>query len=91
MADHLHDLNAMRDAWSHLDEEAKIRFIHELYTVCGFDICVFGHDDTRQASEVSNATAAQRAEALLRTIGKWVDSPSKSACQPGISETVGKA
>jgi hypothetical protein len=68
--DYLHDLNAMHDAEKTLDFEQSELFEDELCDVtfkdndglenplpCRFSVC--------------HATAAQRAEAFLKTIGKW--------------------
>ena len=64
-----HDLNAAHDAIMGLPKHGDISrdgFIRELQLVTGsnenwMDACI-------------NATAAQRAEAFLRTIGKWKES-----------------
>jgi len=71
--DYCNDLNAMNEAMSAFDYEQAERFVDELRAIverdergvenpCPFDF------------EVINATPRQRAEAFLRTIGKWEDS-----------------
>jgi len=74
--DYLNDLNAMHEAEKTLDFEQSELFEDELCDVtfkdndglenplpCRFSVC--------------HATAAQRAEAFLRTIGKWTTNPNE--------------
>ncbi len=68
-----HDLNAMHEAEKFLKlENGSIRtYLYELEKVC-----VVSGDDVRnrlQQLKYVSATASQRAEALLRTIGKLKD------------------
>jgi len=63
--DYLNDLNAMHEAELLLNNEQAGEFERVLRRVC------FG----LSYRNVISATAAQRAEALLRTIGKWVEEP----------------
>ena len=58
--DFLHDLNAMHEAEKTLTDKAHEEFRLNLYDVIG--------DDSRL---IVSSTASQRAEAFLRTIGKW--------------------
>lgn len=58
--DYLHDLNAMNEAVSSQPYSVKKAMRYWLQTLC----------DEMTAHE---ATASQRAEAFLRTIGKWSD------------------
>ena len=58
--DYLNDLNAMHEAEKTLTDKAHEEFRLNLYEVLG--------DDSRL---IVSSTAAQRAEAFLRTIGKW--------------------
>lgn len=61
------DLNAMHEAENALKDEQKFPYMQEIYNltdapaalVCGWYL--------------THATAAQRAEAFLRTIGQWED------------------
>ena len=66
--DYLHDLNAMREAEKTLETNLRDKFVNELtlpmpYFADGGGIGWY----------VAHAAAAQRAEAFLRTIGKWRD------------------
>lgn len=56
------DLNAMHEAELRLTEKQREQYENRL------------QDDRYDSFEWVPATAAQRAEALLRTIGKWTDS-----------------
>lgn len=60
---YLNDLNAMHDAEKTLTDKAHEEFRLNLYDVIG--------DDSRL---IVSSTATQRAEAFLRTIGKWEES-----------------
>ncbi len=69
--DYPNDLNAMRDATLTLNEEQQNQFAAELMRVL-----IINSDQIPEPCvlfEFCNATAAQRAEAFLRTIGKWRD------------------
>jgi hypothetical protein len=61
MPDYLNDLNAMARAEKVLNEEQRGEYRHELIDMLG--------------TNWGFATAAQRAEAFLRTIGKWEIKP----------------
>jgi hypothetical protein len=69
--DYLNDLNAMHEAEKVLTYEQAEEFVEQLYLA----------DQKNNLAEnpppwrfnVASATAAQRAEAFLRTIGKWED------------------
>lgn len=63
--DPLNDLNAINEAWLTLNVAQRQRFVVHLALVGGG-----GYWPT---SEMLGATARQRAEAYLRTIGKWKD------------------
>lgn len=56
--DYLNDLNAIHEAEKTLTLQQEIAWIHQLRLAAPFPY---------------RATAAQRAEAFLRTIGKWQD------------------
>jgi hypothetical protein len=58
--DYLNDLNAMHEAEKTLDDDLDLDYSENLEIVTGGDM-----------SKYRSATAAQRAEAFLRTIGKW--------------------
>lgn len=62
--DYLHDLNAMHEAEEILNENKRLiysRALVENFHGLGWQF------------DVIHATSAQRAEAFLRTIGKWKD------------------
>lgn len=61
--DYLNDLNAMHDAEKVLDSDDGREYREILQDMCG-------------VYEYHKATASQRAEAFLRTIGKW-EEPTK--------------
>jgi hypothetical protein len=69
LPDYLNDLNAMHDAEKVLTYEQAEEFVEQLYLA----------DQKNNLAEnpppwrfnVASATAAQRAEAFLKTIGKW--------------------
>ena len=66
------DLNAMHEAWCSLTEKQHQTFRRELQITVAF-----AKEDNiphkGPCHSVCNATALQRAEAYLRTIGKWKD------------------
>lgn len=70
--DYLDDLNAMHEAEKLLTEKQQVWYLQKLTQVrltagvCGMIACM--------TDKTTFATAAQRAEALLRTIGKWRES-----------------
>jgi hypothetical protein len=68
LPDYLNDLNAMHEAWRTLPPSQKDRFESELYSVVIGEADYNRNDD---APYITNATAAQRAEAFMRTIDKW--------------------
>ena len=63
--DYLNDLNAMHDAEKVLTEDQREQYLNSLYKVCNPDSML------NDAWNLNCATAAQRAEAFLRTIEKW--------------------
>jgi hypothetical protein len=70
--DYLNDLNAIVDATSRLSSNPQwvVDFLNNLRTIVGAQT-------QRKVSDflLLHSTCAQRAEALLRTIGKWRDEP----------------
>lgn len=71
MPDYPSDLNAMHEAEKVLTSRQCERYFGLLATA------PYNREAGLGASAwQAHATAAQRAEAFLRTIGKWVDSPS---------------
>ena len=69
LPDYLSDLNAMHKAWLTLNAQQR----SDWWSI----ICEVVYSQTplneRSIMVVANATAPQRAEAFLRTIGKWVE------------------
>lgn len=66
--DYSSDLNAMHEAEKVLFQSGHTDMLnqnywHELWRVCG--------DDYFKTTTAAHATACQRAEAFLRTVGKW--------------------
>ena len=63
---YLNDLNAMHEAIESLSYQDQVEWVYKLGEVLGFR-------NRNEWTEISmiQATAAQRAEAFLRTIGKW--------------------
>lgn len=74
LPNYLNDLNAMHEAEKKLKTfEQTCRYRDALFNACGLNP-LYWCDAGTPAPEfvkVATATAAQRAEALLRTIGKW--------------------
>ena len=65
LPDYLNDLNAMHEAWETLTLAKKRQFETELYRVI---ICDGDYNRNDDAMKITNATARQRAEALLETL-----------------------
>lgn len=71
--DYLKDLNAMHEAEKMLEPNNQVFFIAYLFEVLG----ITGNDFAKEARpndfyfSCAHATAAQRAEAFLKTLGKW--------------------
>lgn len=80
--DYLNDLNAMHEAEATLNREQRDVFASELYALLPCDENhgpIFSEPDSGDVMspsmfQISFAPADQRAEALLRAIGKWVES-----------------
>ena len=73
LPDYLNDLNAMHEAEKVLRQNQfhYVDFPHELFKVITGK--KWDGDMGYFFFSITNATAAQRAEAFLRTIGKWVE------------------
>jgi len=72
LPDYLNDLNAMHEAENALTFESKLHFFRNLRKVKASRLNLSDPSDMA-TRELIFATAAQRAEAFLRTIGKWED------------------
>lgn len=68
LPDYLNDLNAMHEAWCSLTVQQHNWFRNHLQEIVLRDGHKYG-----PCRSVCNATASQRAEAFLRTIGRWRD------------------
>jgi hypothetical protein len=72
--DYLTDLNAIHEAMAHLEPDQVNQFAAELSGIVLENREKYWWDLTsNEVGHVANATAAQRAEAFLRTVGKWED------------------
>ena len=67
LPDYLNDLNAMHEVEKALDDEQWLDYVRCLQE----DVLQRWPGKYRQWAALTHATAAQRAEAFLRTIGKW--------------------
>ncbi len=63
--DYLNDLNAMHEAVKSLPQNMMPRYFSCLCSVVSCGIAIYGY------SQATEATAAQRAEAFLRTLNLW--------------------
>lgn len=68
--DYLTDLNAMHEAEMVLTDEQQSDYGERLASLVPYN----GRSVHRDIFRMAHATAAQRAEAFLRTIGKWEES-----------------
>ncbi len=67
------DLNAMHEAEEVLVGDQRINFLDNLLDVLGLNLGPGGWDmDFDSVWQMTRSTATQRAEAFLKTIGKWV-------------------
>jgi hypothetical protein len=68
------DLNAMHEAEKLIDDWAEyivhLKCVSNSITYASFNWPILGFD-AGALSDITHATAAQRAEAFLRTIGQW--------------------
>lgn len=72
LPDYLHDLNAMHEAEKTLSEKQVVFYLTKLLQVRYRTGADHGMIACMQ-DKLAFATAPQRAEAFLRTIGKWVE------------------
>ena len=68
LPDYLNDLNAMHEAEKVLTEQQHKQYRYSLTTICGL---VSGIEIDQVAHNYISATASQRAEAFLKTLGLW--------------------
>ena len=71
LPDYTNCLNAMHEAWNTLDRRQKDVFAGFLGDIVGGAQRDFGATKINCTTAILGATAAQRAEAFLKTIGKW--------------------
>jgi hypothetical protein len=79
LPNYTNDLNAMHEAEKTIPKRDKCIYANYLMMVVGFDgetdmVDDYGEWSTSKTTSlfsILNATAAQRAEAFLKTIGKW--------------------
>jgi hypothetical protein len=69
--DYLNDLNAMHEVEKVLGSGQWPIYARNVARACNWVFC----EDWTDAGIILHATAAQRAEAFLRVIGKWKDQP----------------
>ena len=65
--DYLRDLNAMHEAVKTIPQNLMPRYFACLCNVVSGALSLYGY------SKATEATAAQRAEAFLKTLDKWID------------------
>lgn len=72
MPNYSHDLNAMHEAEKTLSDRQRKNFVNDLWIRVNPDLATQWDEASSLAFfDYINATAHQRAEAFLRTIGKW--------------------
>jgi len=69
LPDYLNDLNAMHEASKDFDLKQTIKFSNHLKAIIQDSLCISSAVDARYMTV--NASARQRAEAFLRTLGLW--------------------
>ena len=65
--DYLHDLNAIHEAVKTIPQNLMFRYFACLCNVVSGSISLYGY------SKATEATAAQRCEAFLKTLDKWTN------------------
>lgn len=79
LSNYCDDLNAMREAELTLTAENKLKYASYLAQIFNSSYKKAWWDlNAKEAFEIVNATARQKAEAFLKTLNKWEESP-KSA------------
>lgn len=66
LPDYLNDLNAMHEAEKILTHQQEFTYHNELHKICGTS-------KRHPCYEAVRACAADRAQALLRVLGKWTE------------------
>lgn len=78
LPDYLNDLNAMHEAENVLSRAQAKTFAEKMQDVCRWHcigIIPDWHHDREALAHLIHATAAQRAEAFLRTLNLWEEQP----------------
>lgn len=73
--DYLHDLDAIRDAEGHLPDSDWPFYLDELEQITRVN-----GKFTQERRRIRNATAAQCAEALVKSFDKWVEETESQPC-----------
>ena len=75
LPDYLSDLNAMHEVFMHIRDSNPWMYWNLCKKLDGIVAIANSREDSDLAKSIAtcDATAAQRAEAFLRTIGKWVE------------------
>jgi hypothetical protein len=76
LPDYLNDLNAMHEAWKTLTVKQNYVYAVKLGEITLDYSCGDFRDNLYMLALLAHATAAQRAEAFLRTLNLWQDSPT---------------
>jgi hypothetical protein len=71
LPDYINDLNSMHEAEKTLDNDLDLDYSENLEIATG---ARWGANNSYDMSKYRSATAAQRAEAFLRTLGLWEES-----------------
>lgn len=82
LPDYLNDLNAMHEAEEVLPIDKRVG--SQGYMGFLWDTCSKNMHNGGSTWEIAHATAAQRAEAFLKTLGLWVEEPVSEATVEGI-------
>jgi len=75
LPDYLNDLDAMHEAEATIKPIDVPHYSRELIEVTGASVALANGETWLNTYAMYHATAAQRAEAFLRTIGKWENTP----------------
>jgi hypothetical protein len=72
--DYLNDLNAMHEAEKVLSDGQRMTYYGHLVSIARKSLGIDPCESHYQPKFTTHATAAQRAEAFLCTVGRWVES-----------------
>jgi hypothetical protein len=74
LPDYLNDLNAMHEAEKVLSDGQRMTYYGHLVSIARKSLGIDPCESHYQPKFTTHATAAQRAEAFLCTVGRWVES-----------------